>query len=429
MTDRLYYTDPYLREFDATIARVDYRDDRLLVTLDRTAFYPTSGGQPFDTGRLGSLRVVDVVDEDDGSITHVVEPRTSNPELRTNPEPGTLNLEPGRRVRGEIDWPRRFDHMQQHSGQHVLSAAFDRLFGVRTVSFHLGGAASTIDLARELSQAEIAAAETEANRIVWEDRPVAIRFADAEEAARLPLRKEPVRGGMLRLIDVEGFDLSACGGTHVARSGGIGVILAASWERFKGGQRLEFLCGGRALAAYGRLRESMSASVRLLSVLPAELPNAIERLQADARDHKRTVIDLQSNLARYRAEELAASAEAIRLKPPVGANQPATLAGPDTAGAAVRLVARAVDADANGLKTLATAIAANPGFLVVLVSTSIPRLVVIARAAEVPISAHHLLTQLISTFGGRGGGRSEMAQGGGLAATAESILDVIRSVV
>jgi alanyl-tRNA synthetase len=234
MTDRLYYTDPSLRAFDATIARVDRRGDRLSVTLDRTAFYPTSGGQPIDTGQLGSLRVIDVVDEDDGSIAHVVElePRTPNPEPRTNPEPGTRNPEPGQSIHGAIDWVRRFDHMQQHSGQHVLSAAFDRLFGVRTVSFHLGGVVSTIDLAREMSPAEIAAAETEANRIVWEDRPVTIRFADADEAARLPLRKEPARGGNLRLIDVEGFDLSACGGTHVARTGAIGVVAVASWESF-----------------------------------------------------------------------------------------------------------------------------------------------------------------------------------------------------
>src|SRR5216683_6178432 len=343
MTDRLYYTDPYLQTFDATIERVEHRDERFVVTLDRTAFYPSSGGQPFDTGLLGPLRVVDVVDEEDGTIAHVVEPRTPNAEPRTtnleprtNLEPGTLNLEPGMRVRCAIDWARRFDHMQQHSGQHVLSAAFDRLFGVRTVSFHLGAAVSTIDLAREVSPADIAAAEAEANRIVWEDRPVAIRFASAEEAARLPLRKEPVRGGTLRLIDVEGFDLSACGGTHVARTGGIGIIAIASWERFKGGLRIEFLCGGRALGAFRSLRDAVSGSVRLLSVLPAELPASIERLQADAKDQKRSLAALQGELARYRAEELAAGAEEVWLKP-------------DTTEAC-RLVARAIDADANGLK-------------------------------------------------------------------------------
>src|SRR6185503_15266571 len=254
MTDRLYYTDPYLKAFDATVDRVEARDGRVLVRLDRTAFYPTSGGQPFDTGLLGGSRVVDVVDEEDGSIAHVVE--------------GTGTLDAGRAVQGEIDWARRFDHMQQHTGQHVLSAAFDRLFGARTISFHLGAAASTIDLAREMSPAEITAAETEANRIVWEDRTVAIRFASAEEAAAMPLRKEASRGGTLRLIDVEGFDLSACGGTHVSRTGAIGVIVVAAWERFKGGHRLTFLCGGRALSAYRGLRDAMTGAVQKLSVLP-----------------------------------------------------------------------------------------------------------------------------------------------------------------
>ena len=415
MTDRLYYLDPYLREFDATVSRVDRRDDRVRVTLDRTAFYPTSGGQPFDTGHLGSMHVVDVVDEEDGSIAHVVEPRTPNLEPRTNPEPGTPNLEPGASVHGEIDWERRFDHMQQHSGQHVLSAAFDKLFGVRTVSFHLGGAVSTIDIAREMSEAEIAAAETEANRIVWEDRPVTIRFADAQEAARMPLRKEPVRGGTLRLIEVEGFDLSACGGTHVARTGGIGLIAVASWERFKGGQRLEFLCGGRALRGYRTLRDAMSASVRLLSVLPAELPSGIERLQADAREQKRAISGLQSDLARYRADELAANAEEIRLRASDGAPR------------SCRLVARALDTDANGLKSLASAIAARPGFLVVLISASMPALIVIARSSDVDVSAQHLLSKLVTEFGGRGGGRPEMSQGGGLAATAENIFRTVRA--
>ena len=419
MTDRLYYTDPYLQAFDATIARVDRRDDRLVVTLDRTAFYPTSGGQPFDTGRLGPLRVVDVVDEDDGSISHVVELKTQNSELRT-----------GDAVHGEIDWARRFDHMQQHTGQHVLSAAFDKLFGVRTVSFHLGAAVSTIDLAREMSPAEIAAAEAEANRIVWEDRPVAIRFATAEEAARLPLRKEPARGGTLRLIDVDGFDLSACGGTHVARTGGIGVIAVASWERFKGGQRLEFLCGGRALTGYRTLRDAMTASVRLLSVLPGELPAAIERLQADAREQKRSMVALQGDLARYHAEELAAGAEEVRLKPPFDVAQggPEALEGPD-ATVTCRLVARAIDADANGLKVLAAAIAAKPGYLVVLVSSSTPALAVVARSANVGISAQQLLTALIAQFGGRGGGKPELAQGGGLTASPDGILNAARAVI
>ncbi|HEY6211257.1 MAG TPA: alanyl-tRNA editing protein, partial [Vicinamibacterales bacterium] len=283
-TERLYYKDAYLRGFDATVTSAGRDGEARWVTLDRTAFYPTSGGQPFDTGTLGGFRIVDVVDRDDGSIAHVVESRTVNREPGTgNLEPGTGNLEPGTSLHGEIDWRRRFDHMQQHTGQHVLSAAFDRLYKVATVSFHLGAESSTIDLARTVTADEIAKAEDEANRIVWEDRPVHIRFADAEEAAALKLRKPSAREGTLRLIDVEDFDLSACGGTHVARTGAIGVIAVASSERFKGGQRLEFVCGGRALARFRSLRDAVAASVRSLSVMPAELPAAIEKLHADTR--------------------------------------------------------------------------------------------------------------------------------------------------
>ena len=408
MTDRLYYTDPYLREFEATVGRVETRGGRTLVTLDRTAFYPTSGGQPFDTGALGPYRVVDVVDEDDGTISHVVEPRTANQEPTENLEPRTENLAAGDAVHGAVDWPRRFDHMQQHTGQHVLSAAFERLFRVRTLSFHLGGEVSTIDLAREVAPREIADAEDEANRVVWEDRPVAIRFATAEEAARLPLRKEPVRGGTLRLIDVDGFDLSACGGTHVARTGGIGVIAVSRWERFKGGQRLEFVCGARALRAYRLLRDATASSTKLLSVLPAEVPAAIERLLGDVKDQSRARSALQLELAQYRADELAANAELI---------------------GSTRVVLSIVDADANALKTIAGAIAARPGHIAVAVSKSTPALVVVARGEGVTASAQQVIAALIARFGGRGGGRPELAQAGGLAGSADEIVAAARAIV
>ncbi len=425
MTQRLYYNDPYLREFDATVVGVSERDDRLVVTLDRTAFYPTSGGQPFDTGTLGPLRVVDVLDENGGTIEHLVD-QVSDTGVR---HVSDTSLTPGTTVHGVIDWTRRFDHMQQHTGQHVLSAAFDKLFGARTVSFHLGAAVSTIDLARELTPAEIAAAEAEANRIVWEDRLVAIRYATAEEAAALPLRKrlrpardaslrdverdragvgprerkegQPPDRGTLRLIDVEGFDLSACGGTHVARTGAIGIIAVGSWERFKGGQRIEFLCGGRALARFRSLRDAVGGGVRLLSVLPEELPASIERLQADAKEQKRMLATLQSELAKYRAEEIAVSAEMV---------------------SDARLVLRAIDADASGLKSLATAIVAKPGHFVVLPPTVKPALIVVARSSDVKVPANQVLATLIARFGGRGGGKAELAQGGAVEADIQEIL-------
>jgi len=395
MTERLYYIDPYLRSFDAVLASVEQRGDTIEVVLDRTAFYPTSGGQPFDVGTLAGLRVIDVADRDDGSIGHILEPATGN-------------LEPGIRVHGEIDWGRRFDHMQQHTGQHVLSAAFDRLFKVATVSFHLGAETSTIDLARTVTAAEITAAENEANRIVWEDRPVHITFANADEAAALKLRKPSAREGTLRLIDVQDFDLSACGGTHVARTGGIGIVAVAGAEKFKGGQRVEFVCGGRALARFRSLRDTVTAGVRLLSVLPAELPPTIERMQTEARDQKRAMTALQTELAHFRAEELAAAAETV---------------------GTVRLVAKALDADANALKTLAAAVVDRAGYAAVLVSTSRPSLAVVARAADVGVNAQQVLASLVQKFGGRGGGRPELAQGGGLDGAAEAILAAARESI
>ena len=395
MTDRIYYTDPYSTEFDATVVSLEPvpgDPNRRGVVLDRTAFYPTSGGQPFDTGTLGTARVVEVVDQDDGRIFHVVEG-----EVKPGP------------VHGTIDWARRFEHMQQHTGQHVLSAAFDRLLQVRTVSFHLGSASSTIDLAREVTVAEITRAEREANRVVWEDRPVTIRFADAEEAASLPLRKESQREGVVRLIEVEGFDVSACGGTHVARTGAIGIIAVAGSEKFKGGTRLEFLCGGRALAGFHALGDSVAASVRLLSVLPAELPAAIERVQTEARDLRRTLKDLQIRLAGHEANALADRAELV---------------------GSTRAVVAALDGwDANGLKTIAAAIAARPGHAALLLGTPAPAAIVIARAPDVTIDSAAILKQLTAQFGGKGGGRPELAQGGGLQGDVNAMLAAARLLI
>jgi alanyl-tRNA synthetase len=387
MTDRLYYTDPYSLEFDATVRSADAQDGRVLVRLDRTFFYPTTGGQPFDTGTLDGQRVLDVVEDDDGDVVHTVE--------------GWPASEAGRQVHGVVDWARRFDHMQQHTGQHVLSASFDRLFGVRTVSFHLGATTSTIDLAREIKPGELARAEDEANRVVWENRPVSVRFVSAEEAASLPLRKEPVRGGTLRLIDVRDFDLSACGGTHVSHTGEIGIIAVTAWERFKGGQRLEFVCGRRALDRVRLLRDSTARSASLLSVQATELPGAIERMQAESRDVRRAHAALQSDLARYRAEELSTQAVSI----PQG-----------------RLAAAVVDADGGGLKILASAVVSRPGLVAILVSSSRPALIVVARSSDVTVSASEVLSRLTARFGGKGGGKPDLAQGGGLDADAASIL-------
>ena len=392
MTDKLYYADSYLREFDAQLVDTASHDGKTALVLDRTAFYPTSGGQPFDVGTFGDVRVLDVIDGEDGRVLHVVD---------RAPSATTLH--------GVIDWTRRFDHMQQHTGQHVLSAAFDRLFKVRTESFHMGADYSTIDLAREVSAGEIARAEDEANRIIWEDRPIHVRFATAEEAQSLGLRKESKRDGTLRLIDVEGFDLSACGGTHVSRTGAIGIIAVSATEKVRGGSRVTFLSGGRALAGFRALRDSVAGSVRILSVLPADLPAAIERVQAETRDLRKQVKDFQGKVAVQEADTLLSSSEEI--------------------GGGRAVLASLAGWDAGGLKTIASHLAQTPGLVVILVSDTPPLALVVARAAGMKADAGQLLRQLVERHGGKGGGRPEFAQGGGLTSSARDVLQSARTLL
>jgi alanyl-tRNA synthetase len=413
VTSRLYYTDPYCRQFDAAVTTASLHDGRPAVVLDRTAFYPTSGGQPFDTGKLfwadeagragqdsgerrgpygSAVDVIDTLDLDD-DVIHVL----------------SAPVGEGAAVRGEIDWGRRFDHMQQHTGQHILSAAFDRLFDNRTVSFHLGSETSTIDLAREMSWAEIARAEREANGVIWDNREVAIRFVTSEHAAALPLRKESLRQGTLRLIEVKDFDLSACGGTHVSRTGAIGSVVVAAAEKFKGGARITFACGNRAVRAFQALRDAVGGSVRLLSVLPGELPAAIERMQAETKDLRRTL---------KRFQEALASHEAARL---IGVSE---MGGP------VLVMVEALDGwDASGLKAMATHITAQVTAVVALFSRTSPYGVVIARSPGLPLDAAAVLHAVIERFGGRGGGKADLAQGGGFGGDLSEILATTRQLL
>ena len=392
MTERIYYTEPSCRTFEATVTRTGERDGRPLVTLDRTAFYPTSGGQPFDTGRLGSVDVVETIDEGD-EIVHVV----------------SAPVAPGTRLRGEIDWVRRFDHMQQHTGQHVLSAAFDRLFENRTTSFHMGAEVSTIDVAREATSDEIDRAVDEANHVVWDDREVSVRFVSVDEAARLTLRKEPIREGTLRLVEIRDFDLSACGGTHVSRTGAIGIIAVTQSERFRGGSRITFACGSRALRAFRGYRDAVAGAVRVLSVLPHELPSAVERAQLDSKDLRKTVSRLQGELAGHEASRLLEDAAVVGDR---------------------RVVVRALEGwDAAGLKAIASSLVGRSGVVAVLVSARNPVAVVVARSQDAALDSSMGLRMLLDRFGGRGGGRPELAQGAGLVGKIEDILTAAREAV
>jgi len=399
-TERLYYTDAYRTTFEAAVVACAARPGATegapashAVELVSSAFYPTSGGQPFDTGTLGAARVQDVIDEDDGRVVHV----TDRP------------LAPGAVVTGTIDWARRFDHMQQHTGQHLLSAAFDRLFSNRTESFHLGAESCSIDLAREVSAADVARAVDEANRIVWEDRPVSVRFVSEQEVAALPLRKETARGGTLRLVEVADFDLSACGGTHVARTGGVGIIVASGWERFRGGTRLQFLCGGRVRRRFDLWRDALAATMKHLSVAAEELAGGVERLQGENKALQRALRSRQETLAGYEARALVDRGTRV--------------------GSRLVVVDALPDLDASGLKAMAAAAASEPGAAVALFSDTSPALVVVARHVDAGVDAGAVLKALVGQFGGKGGGKPDLAQGGGLQGDAAALITAARELL
>jgi len=384
MSERLYYTDAYLTRFDAHIIGRTEHEGRPALLLDRTAFYPASGGQPADRGTIRATPVVDVVEREDGRILHVVE----------------HIIEGDGPVVCEIEWERRRDHMQQHTGQHLLSAVLERLRGARTESFHLGVQTSTIDIAATLTIEQLAPVEVEANRIVWENRRVQVRFADEAEAATLPLRKPPARGGTLRVIEIEDYDCSACGGTHVARTGELGLVALTGAERYKGGTRVEFVCGGRALLRFQAVRASLTAAARLLSSGAAEVPAAVQRLDAELRDQRHLV---------KRWQERAIAADAERL-----------IAG--GSGARLVIARHLPDWDRQALKGLAAALCAHPGAVVVLVGSE-PPAVIVAGGPESGVDAAAIVRELTSRFGGRGGGRREMAEAGGLGAAPAELLE------
>jgi alanyl-tRNA synthetase len=382
MTERLYYHDSFLHEFPATVVEV-LSGERPAIVLDRTAFYPTSGGQPSDTGTLftdkGSARVAEVADHEGGRILHFIEGDT---------------VATGTAVRGAIDVPRRRDHMQQHSGQHVLSAAFIQLFGYETVSFHMGDEFCSIDLAAgTLDAQQMAQAEKLANDVVLEDRPVDIRFVSRDEAQSLGLRKiPPAERDQLRLIDVRNFDLTACGGTHVARTGQIGAILLRKTEKVKPGWRVEFVCGNRAVASARRDFVTLTEAAALLSSHIWELPQQIRKLQETGKASRKSVADLQEELASYHANQLLAET-------------------PERNGR--KMIARIFpDRDLDYVKLLAQRAVRQGTAICFFASTAAAPAIVFAQTAGQPHNMGALMKEALTALGGRGGGSKDMAQGG-----------------
>ena len=370
MTHRLYYTDSYLRDFEASV--VDRSDNGHRVYLDRTAFYPTSGGQPFDTGRLGGVEVTDVVDEGE-RIAHILKA----PLLAD-------------KVAGRIDWARRFDHMQQHTGQHLLSAVLAELLSFPTVGVHFGKESSTLDIeAGALPADQAAMIETRANDVVAENRPVHVSFESA--VAANGLRKASHRAGTLRIVTIDGQDRSACGGTHVKATGEIGAILIRKVERVRKGVRVEFLCGARAIRRARSDHDLLSRMAADLSASAEELPGLLETHRKELKEANASRRSLQAELDSYRARELYSAAV------------------PDATGVR-RVVVRDETASIDAIRGVAQAFTAMPKAVFVGTVPS-PPAVVLAASPDSGIDAAGVLKSLLTSVGGRGGGSTTMAQG------------------
>ncbi|HUI30899.1 MAG TPA: alanyl-tRNA editing protein [Candidatus Acidoferrales bacterium] len=267
MTMRPYYTDPYTVDFEADVLEISRRSEHFAVVLDKSYFYPTSGGQEHDTGTINGVDVVDVIEEK-GKVFHLL-----SEEIKAG------------KANSRINWQRRFENMQQHTGQHILSAAFENLFEIQTVSSRLGEEIGTIDLSRQPSDNETTAAVAEANKIVRENREVIIHFADQSTINSFKLRKPPKVEGTIRIVEVKDFDFSPCGGTHCTHTSEVGVILTGGIEKVKASlTRIEFACGDRAVKHYYALHKSAAEGARLLSTVATELPNAIEKLKQQIQE-------------------------------------------------------------------------------------------------------------------------------------------------
>ena len=399
MTKRLYYHDSFLLSFEARVLEAVERQGRPAIVLDRTAFYPTSGGQVYDTGKFilqneTEIGVAEVAEEEDGRIYHF----TSAP------------VEQGVAVRGLIDASRRRDHIQQHSGQHVLSAAFVRLFDAPTVSFHMGDESCTIDLAvKSLTSAQVEEAERLANEIVTEDRPVNIRFVSLEEARQLDLRKlPPKQSGQLRLIDITDFDLTACGGTHVRSSGQIGAILLRKTENVKQGIRVEFVCGLRAVATARQDYTTLAEAAGFFSAHIRELPLQVQKSILENKAAGKIQQKLLEELAELHAKRLLA----------------------ESSGAPRIITAIFPERDTTFIKLLAQKLTAQPQVVALLASGISQFALVLAQSPGMKSNMGQLMKEAMAKLGGRGGGSADMAQGGLPASNTDlkQIEDVLREI-
>lgn len=391
MTERLYYENPYTRDFEARVVERLNMGDHPAVVLDRTCFYPTGGGQPNDLGVIDGVAVVDVLTRlEDHAVVHVVAGEITN-----------------NTVPCQIDWPRRLDHMQHHTGQHILTRAFVEVAHANTVSFHLSSDSVTIDLEVEhIAPDVLAQVEDFANQIVFENRPVTARIVSPEEFTRIDarMRRRPdhLDTDGLRVIEIEGLDATACGGTHIARTGEIGIIKVLKLERSAPETRVEFRCGARALHDYRQKNALTNQLAAEFTVGVWEIDQAVGRLRAELQETRSALREAQSRLLEREADELLAAA---------------------TSHKGIRVIKAVFDnREVADLRALAGRLAGTPSTVVMLGTAGDKAQLILARSEDLPYDMSGVLKQALAALGtDRGGGRPEFAQGGGIIAAAEKI--------
>jgi alanyl-tRNA synthetase len=396
MTELLYYHDSYAVQFQARVVERVKRDSLPGLVLDRTFFYPTSGGQPHDIGLINNISVQNVyIQDDDGAVVHLM---SADPQTDI--------------VEGEVAWDRRFDHMQQHTGQHILSQAFVRVTGATTIGFHMSAESSTLDLdiaAGNLSAENLVEVERLSNQIIWENRSVDLQFVSAAEAQNLPLRKFPeTKDGVLRLVAVDSFDLSACGGTHVARTGEIGMIKVVKTERQRRKVRVEFLCGRRTLADYDRKNLILGRLSAEMTTGYWEVESSVARLREDLKQAHRSLKKKTNQLLKVEAEHLAASG---------------------TSYGEITVICKVYEnRDPQELRRLVGQLTASAGIVALVGLAGAKAQLMFARSDNVTVPINQVLKEVLPLLAGAtGGGTPQFAQGGGSAAKTSQVAAALQA--
>lgn len=385
-TELLYNSDPYMKEFEADILEVLPYEDKFAAVLDRTAFYPEGGGQPSDTGSLDGIHVLQV-QEKDGRILHIMEEMPS-----------------AKYVTGSIDWQRRFDHMQQHTGQHILSACFEELYHGHTDSFHMGRDIVSIEISIDSFSAEAAEKiEKMANGIIYSNLPVTSSIVDEDELSRLPLRKMPKVKENIRIVEIRNFDYSPCAGTHVGTTGEVGMIKIKSWEKCKGGIRFVFVCGYRALKDYSLQNSTIRTLCEKLSVKDSDVIEAFGKtLDSLHNTEKQLALAVQ--------ELIKGEAEGILKDHPVTNGK--------------KLIVKILDGrNINEVKLLGQYLTQRPGTIALLAGRNENAQVLFTRSDDIELDMNALFKAVIPMINGRGGGNSKTAQGGGSIVGLEAFME------